>query len=104
MPEDNTLTLDHDGEHDMAFPEHSEHGILQAALSGLAAATANQAELNQQRASQTAHDASAMWSIAMTTPTVTAAHGMRVANESGAGRTRVESNTPAGSQTIGGGD
>ena len=85
----------------MAFPEHSESGILQAALSGLAAATANQAAINQARASQTAHDASSMWSIAMTSPTVNQGLGFRTATEAGAGRTRVEANTPAGTQVVG---
>jgi Tfp pilus assembly protein FimT len=54
-------------------------------------------------ADQLAGDSQRMWSIAMTSPTVMAAHGMRVASEAGSGRTRVEANTPAGSQTIGGG-
>lgn len=45
-------------------------------------------------ADQLASDSQRMWAIAMTSPTVMAAHGMRVANESGAGRTRAETNNP----------
>ncbi len=87
----------------MPFPETSESGVLQAALSALAAATANQGSINQARAAQTAHDASAMWSIAMTTPTVNAGLGYKTASEAGSGRTRIEANTPAGTQTVGDG-
>lgn len=46
-------------------------------------------------ADQLASDSQRMWSVAMTSPTVMAAHGMRVANEAGSGRTRAESNRPA---------
>jgi len=46
-------------------------------------------------ADQLAADSQRMWSIAMTSPTVMAAHGMRVANESGAGRTRAETTRPS---------
>jgi len=46
-------------------------------------------------ADQLANDSQRMWSIAMTSPTVMAAHGMRVASEAGSGRTRAETNAPA---------
>lgn len=52
-------------------------------------------------ADQLAGDSQRMWSIAMTSPTVMAAHGMRVANESGAGRTRAETNLPAATSAAG---
>ena len=45
-------------------------------------------------ADQLASDSQRMWSVAMTSPTVMAAHGMRVASEAGAGRTRAETNAP----------
>lgn len=47
------------------------------------------------RANQLAGDAAAMWSVAMTSPTVMAGMGMRTATESGSGRTRAETNGPA---------
>lgn len=53
-------------------------------------------------ADQLAGDSQRMWSIAMTSPTVMAAHGMRVASEAGSGRTRIEANTPGSAQTTGG--
>jgi len=53
------------------------------------------------RADQLSGDSQAMWSIAMTTPTVLAGHGMRVANESGSGRSRAETNLPAATSAAG---
>ena len=97
-----TLPLPHEGETEaMTFPEHTESGILQAALSSLAAATATTGSLIQTRAAQLSGDTQSMWAAALTSPTVSAAHGMRVAYESGAGRTRTESNTPASTQVVG---
>ena len=52
-------------------------------------------------ADQLAGDSQRMWSIAMTSPTVMAAHGMRVASEAGAGRTRAETNLPAATSASG---
>jgi hypothetical protein len=43
-----------------------------------------------------------MWAIAMTSPTVMAAQGMKIASEAGSGRSRIEANSPAGAQTTGG--
>lgn len=75
---------------------------LQVALTGMANEFGASASRRTQRADQVAADASAMWAINMTTPSVMAAHGMRIAAETGAGRTRVEANTPASTQTVGG--
>lgn len=91
------------GDETMPFPEHSEHGNLQVAMSGLAQGFAATFLLIGTRAAQLAGDSQAMWSIAMTTPTVMTAHGMRIASEAGSGRSRVEANSPADSQIIGGG-
>ena len=71
-----------------------DDGILSMALSGLATEMTACNARRTQRADQTAADASAMWAIAMTTPTVNAAMGYRTAVESGAGRTRAETNGP----------
>lgn len=35
------------------------------------------------------------WNIAMQSPTIFASHGMRIAAETGSGRTRLEANRPA---------
>lgn len=59
------------------------------------------AQRRTEAADQLAGDSQRMWSIAMTSPTVMAAHGMRVANESGAGRTRAETNLPAATSAAG---
>ena len=80
----------------MAFPEHSESGVVQAALSGLMACTSTTASLIQTRAQQLSGDSQAMWSIAMTSPTVNAAMGQRIATESGSGAVRRDVNYPAG--------
>jgi len=86
----------------MPFPEHTESGNLQLAMSTLVQGFSAGAQRRSDRADQLAGDSAAMWSIAMTTPTVNAGLGFRTANESGAGRTRVEANTPVGPQTQGG--
>ena len=80
---------------EMAFPETSEAGVMQVALSGLAGGFAAATQRRTDRADQIAGDSQAMWSIAMTTPTFTNAQAMRVANEAGSGRTRAETNNPA---------
>ena len=88
----------------MAFPEYTELGALQAAMSSLTAATATTGALIQTRAAQLSGDSQAMWSIAMTTPTVNAAMGQRIATESGSGAVRRDVNYPAGyAPTPGGG-
>lgn len=97
MPEVNETTLNVEGE--MRVDQSNLTVALTAMANGAGAASTRQINA----ADQLANDSQRMWSIAMTSPTVMAAHGMRVANESGAGRTRVEANTPAGTQTVGGG-
>lgn len=53
------------------------------------------------RFDQLGADAASMWSVAMTTPTVNAAMGQRIATESGSGRTRLEANMPAETSAAG---
>jgi len=79
----------------------TEPGNLSVAMTILAQGAAAGANRRTDSADQLAGDSQRMWSIAMTSPTVMAAHGMRVASEAGAGRTRIESNTPAGQQITG---
>ena len=85
----------------MPFPENMEAGNLQIANNGMAHSAGGFNQLVLMRFQQLGADSASMWSIAMTTPTMSSAMGMRVATESGSGRTRVESNTPASTQVVG---
>ena len=53
------------------------------------------------RSDQLSGDSQAMWSIAMTTPTIMAAKGIQMATEAGSGRTRAETNLPAATSAAG---
>ena len=55
----------------------------QVILTGMAAGQASASESLRRRFDQLSADASAMWSVAMTTPTVFAGMGFRVAQQSG---------------------
>lgn len=79
----------------------AEDGNLGVAMTAMANEFGAGAARRANAADQLASDSQRMWSIAMTTPTVAAGLGYRTAIESGAGRTRVEANTPAGAQTTG---
>jgi hypothetical protein len=92
IPGDGINTLE--GDDNMAFPEVTEAGNLQVASTAMANEFGASAARRTQRADQTAADASAMWAIAMTTPTQNTALALRTATESGAGRTRLEANRP----------
>ena len=102
MPEEGSVTLTvSEGEDEM--PEQiSEAGNTIVALTAMADEFGAAAASRVRRHDQIAADASSMWSIAMTSPTVMAAHGMRVAGEAGSGRSRIEANSPAADQTTGG--
>ena len=95
MPQDDdviTLTVRKKDEEMPA--DNTEQGNLTVALTGMAAEFGASAARRTQRADQTSADASALWTISMQSPPVMAAMGMRVAQESGAGRTRIEANSP----------
>lgn len=101
MPPDDgivSVPVDSSEESEMA----AEQGNMDIAMTAMAQEFGAAAGRRVNSADQLSSDSQRMWSIAMTSPTVMAAHGMRIASEAGAGRTRVESNTPAGSQTTGG--
>ena len=94
-----------DGQGDERVADLVEGGNLQVALTSMANGMAGASAILAQEfgaaagrrtasADQLSQDSQRMWSIAMTTPTVTAAHGMRIAAESGSGRTRSETNAP----------
>jgi hypothetical protein len=72
----------------------AEPGNLAVAMTVLANGAAAGSNRRTDAADQLASDSQRMWSIAMTSPTVMAAHGMRVATEAGSGRTRAETNAP----------
>jgi hypothetical protein len=89
----------------MAEPVVGEVVNAQVAFTSMANALANAGGLANQafaasadrrtsRADQLSGDSQAMWAVALTSPTVMAGLGMRVATESGAGRTRLEANRP----------
>ncbi len=109
MPPDNNgvIHLDHDtqpeGDSEMADGQQiAEQGNLTVAHTLMANGAAAAADRRTAAADQLASDSERMWSIAMTTPTVMAAKGMQIAEESGSGRTRVEANTPPSTQVVGG--
>jgi hypothetical protein len=80
---------------DSAMAEQlSEPGNLGVAMTAMANGFGAAATRRNDAADQLASDSQRMWSIAMTSPTVMAAHGMRVATEAGSGRTRAETNAP----------
>lgn len=76
------------------MPSVVDEGNLAVAMTALANEFGASAARRASRADQLAGDSSAMWSIAMTTPTVNAGIGYRTAVESGSGRTRAETNRP----------
>lgn len=67
---------------------------LQVALTAMANEFGASSGRRSARADQLSGDSQAMWSIAMTSPTVNAAMGYRTATESGSGRGRLEPNRP----------
>ena len=72
----------------MAHPELCEAGNMSVAHTAMANEFGASAARRTNRADQTSADASAMWSIAMTTPTTNAALAYRTATESGSGASR----------------
>ncbi len=84
----------------------------QVAFTAMANALANSSGLANQgfsasadrrtsRADQLSGDSQAMWSVALTSPTIMAGMGIRTATESGSGRTRAETNLPAATSAAG---
>lgn len=106
MPPDDgvvQIPIPTESEGDSTMPETgTETGNLTVALTAMANEAGAASGRRLSAADQLSSDSQRMWSIAMTSPTVMAAHGMRLASEAGSGRTRVEANTPVGPQTQGG--
>ncbi len=80
-----------------------DDGVLKVVLTGMAGGFGAANARRTERADQLSGDSQAMWSIAMTTPTVNAGMGYRTMVESGAGRTRAETNNPGNTAAPGGG-
>lgn len=99
-PENGVLDLPHDGGVAVAEPI-AEPANVQVALTGMANEFGAAAARRVNGADQLSSDSQRMWAIAMTTPTVMAAHGMRIASEAGSGRTRAETNLPAATSAAG---
>lgn len=82
MPDDPAV-LPVEGEGDVVMASLVDDSIQSGALSNLAAEQAAAASRRMGRADQLAADAAAMWAVALTTPTVYAGMGFRVAQQSG---------------------
>lgn len=72
-----------------------EENNLSIAMTAMGNEFGSAAARRVNRFDQLGADAAAMWSVAMTSPTVFAAQGARMMTESGSGRTRAETNLPA---------
>tara|TARA_R100000306_G_scaffold57346_1_gene55472 strand:- start:1091 stop:1393 length:303 start_codon:yes stop_codon:yes gene_type:complete len=95
MPQDDdVITLTVKKEDEEMADQIAESGNLTVALTGMANEFGASAARRTQRADQIAADASSMWAVALTSPTVMASMGMRVAQESGTGRSRELINSP----------
>lgn len=68
--------------------------IMSHALSSMVQGFTADSDRRQNRFTQLSADSAAMWAVALTSPTLNAALGARAATESGAGRTRAETNEP----------
>jgi adenylosuccinate synthase len=101
MAEDTVTLTVRKGDEEM--PEQiAEKGNMEVVLTGMGGEFGAATGRRVGRFDQIAADAASMWAIAMTSPTVMAAHGMKVASEAGSGRSRIEANSPASTQTTGG--
>ena len=105
MPPDNDSVLElghHQPEGDVEMADQiTEVGNLTVAVTLMANGAAGASDRRTVAADQLAADSQRMWSIAMTSPTIMAAHAMQIAGEAGSGRTRVEANTPPSGQVVG---
>ena len=88
------------GDDEMA-EQIAEPANVMVALTALADEAGAAAAARIRASDQLSQDSQRMWSIAMTSPTVMAAHGMRIAAEMGSGRTRAETNLPAATSAAG---
>lgn len=85
------------------MPSQADETVQATIITGLSGEFAGAAAMRVRRMDQLAEDAASMWSVAMTSPTVLAAQGIRTLTESGSGRTRAETNNPGNTAAPGGG-
>jgi len=83
MPDPATLPIEGEGVGVMASESLVDPAIQSGALSNLAAEQGAAAARRIMRADQLANDAAAMWTVHLTTPTIMAGMGFRVAQQSG---------------------
>jgi hypothetical protein len=83
------------GKSDSMAEQLAEPGNLAVAMTAMANEFGAAAGRRTGAADQLAADSQRMWSIAMTSPTVSAALGFRTATEAGSGRVRNEDSTNA---------
>ena len=83
MPEEVTLEIPVTTGKESNRAASAEENTMQAVLTGMASEAAAGAARRTARADQLASDSSAMWGIHMTTPTIYAGMGFRVAQQSG---------------------
>lgn len=84
------------------MPSTMEANNMTIALTSMGNEFAAAAGRRVSRFDQLGADAAAMWSVALTSPTVSAAQGVRMVTESGSGRTRAETNNPGNTAAPGG--
>lgn len=85
------------------MPSLADETVQGTVITALSAATGAAHERRVGRFDQLAADSAGMWAAALTTPTTSAALGYRTVVESGAGRTRAETNNPGNTAAPGGG-
>ena len=101
MPDDSvTLSVSREGEEEMA--EHAESANKEVAMTILMQEATSLSGRRVARFDQLGADSSSMWALSLQTPTAQNAIALRHIGESGAGRSRVDANSPASSKTTGG--
>ena len=82
MPDD-TVEIPVEGEGECVMPATAEENVMQTVLSGMARAEAAAADVRIRAFDQLAVGTSAMWTQYLASPSITAAMGFRVAQQSG---------------------
>jgi len=83
MPPDLELPVLIPGEGDETVATQADDAVMGAVMSGMASDAAASASRRTARFDQLSADSASMWSVALTTPTVLAGMGFRVAQQSG---------------------
>lgn len=83
MPEETTLEVPVAGLEESAMAASVDENVMSAVLNGQAKDASAAESRRISRMDQLAADSAAMWTVAMTSPTIMAAMGFRVAQQSG---------------------